>query len=244
MSEITKALLRGFASLLHPRMLLLLLWPVAIALVFWLGLAFAFWSQAAAWLQLQFDQSAAIGWAIAVWPLSLIAAHLAWILLVLLFIPLVLITAVLIIGVFAMPVMVGVVAERTYPGLVRMQGGTFAGSLWNGVVTLVWLALLILLSLPLWFFPLFWPVLPILLFAYLNQRVFRYDALYEHATGWEMETLIRRHRRELFLLGVVVALFGLIPLLGFLAPVYGGLAFIHYCLARLAQLRDEPVATQ
>jgi uncharacterized protein involved in cysteine biosynthesis len=244
MSEITKALLRGFASLLHPRMLLLLLWPVAIALALWLGLAFAFWSQAAAWLQLQFDQSAAIGWAIAVWPLSLIAAHLAWILLVLLFIPLVLITAVLIIGVFAMPVMVGVVAERAYPGLTRMQGGTFAGSLWNGVMTLVWFALLVLLSLPLWLFPLFWPVLPILLFAYLNQRVFRYDALYEHASAWEMQTLLRRHRHELFLLGVVVALFGLIPLLGFLAPVYGGLAFIHYCLARLAQLRDEPVATQ
>ena len=36
----------------------------------------------------------------------------------------------------------------------------------------------------------------------------------------------------------------MIPLLGFFAPVYGGLAFIHYCLARLAQLREEPVATQ
>jgi hypothetical protein len=244
MSEITQALLRAFGSLLHPRMLLLMLWPVFIALALWLGLAIAFWSQAAAWLQLQFNQSAAIGWAITVWPLSLIATHLAWILLVLLFIPLVLITAVLIIGVFAMPVMVGVVAERAYPGLARMQGGTFAGSLWNGVMALVGVALLVVLSLPLWLFPLFWPVLPIVLFAYLNQRVFRYDALYEHATGWEMETLFRRHRRELFLLGVVVALFGLIPLLGFLAPVYGGLAFIHYCLARLAQLREEPVATQ
>jgi uncharacterized protein involved in cysteine biosynthesis len=244
MNEISKALLRAFASLLHPRMLLLMLWPVLIALLLWLGLALAFWSQAAAWLQLQFDQSATIGWAITVWPLSLIATHLAWILLVLLFIPLVLITAVLIIGVFAMPVMVGVVAERAYPGLARMQGGTFAGSLWNGVTALVGLALLVLLSLPLWLFPPLWPVLPILLLAYLNQRVFRYDALYEHATGWEMETLFRRDRRELFLLGVVVALFGLIPLLGFLAPVYGGLAFIHYCLARLAQLREEPVATQ
>jgi uncharacterized protein involved in cysteine biosynthesis len=59
-----------------------------------------------------------------------------------------------------------------------------------------------------------------------------------------METLFRRDRRDLFLVGVVVALFGLIPLLGFFAPVYGGLAFIHYCLARLTQLRDEPVATQ
>ena len=244
MSEITKALIKAFASLLHPRMLLLMLLPVLVALALWLGLALAFWSQAAAWLQAQFELSAAIGWAVSVWPLSLVAAHLAWILLVLLFVPLVLITAVLIIGLFAMPAMVGLVAERAYPQLERRQGGTFAGSLWNGVMALAGLALLVVLSLPLWLFPLFWPVLPIVLFAYLNQRVFRYDALYEHATAWEMETLFRRDRRELFLLGVVVALFGLIPLLGLLAPVYGGLAFIHYCLARLAQLRDEPVAAQ
>ena len=244
MSEIAKALIKAFFSLLHPRMLLLMLWPVLVALVLWLGLAFAFWSQAAGWLQFQFDQSAAIGWAITIWPLSLIATHLAWILLVLLFIPLVLITAVLIIGVFAMPVMVGLVAERAYPGLDRRQGGTLAGGLWNSVMALVWLALLVLLSLPLWLFPLFWPVLPIALFGYLNQRVFRYDALAEHASSWEMETLFRRHRRELFLLGAALALFGLIPLLGFFAPVYGGLAFIHYCLARLAQLRAEPVANQ
>jgi CysZ protein len=240
----TKALLRAFFSLLHPRMLLLMLWPVLVALALWLGLAFAFGSHAATWLQLRFDQSAAIGWAIAVWPLTLIATYLAWILLALLFIPLVLITAVLIIGVFAMPVMVGLVAERAYPGLAQRHGGTFAGGLWNSVAALAWLALLVLLSLPLWIFPLLWPVLPFLLFGYLNQRVFRYDALAEHATSLEMETLFRRHRRELFLLGIVLAFVGLIPLLGFFAPIYGGLAFIHYCLARLAQLRDEPVAIQ
>ena len=244
MSEISKALLQALASLLHPRMLLLLLWPVLLALALWLGLAFAFWSLAADWLQSQFAQSAALVWAMGVWPLTLFAADLAAILLALLFIPLVLITAVLIIGVFAMPAMVNLVAERAHPGLERRQGGTFAGSLWNGVMTLVWLALLLVLSLPLWFFPPLWPVLPIALFGYLNQRVFRYDALYEHASAWEIQTLIRRHGRELFLLGVVVALCGLIPVLGLFAPVYGGLAFIHYCLARLAQLREEPVATQ
>ncbi len=244
MSEITKALIKAFASLLHPRMLLLMLWPVLIALVLWLGLAFAFWSQAAAWLQANFEQSAVIGWAITVWPLTYIATHLAWILLALLFVPLVLVTAVLIIGVFAMPAMVGHVAARGYPQLERLQGGTFAGSVWNSVAAVVWLALLSVLSLPLWFFPPLWPLLPIVLFGYLNQRVFRYDALAEHATAWEMKTLIRRDRGELFLLGIALALVGMIPLLGFFAPVYGGLAFIHYCLARLAQLREEPVATQ
>lgn len=244
MSEITKALIGAFASLLHPRMLLLMLWPVLVALLMWLGLGFAFLSQTAAWLQLQFDQSAVIGWAVSIWPLALVATYLAWILLALLFIPLVLITAVLIIGVFAMPVMVGHVAARAYPELERRHGGTVAGGLWNSAAALAWLALLILLSLPLWFFPPLWPVLPILLFAYLNQRVFRYDALAEHATRQEMETIFRRHRGELFLLGVALALFGMIPLLGIFEPVYGGLAFIHYCLARLAHLRHAPAATQ
>ena len=244
MSEISTALLRALASLLHPRMLLLMLWPVAIALALWLGLAYAFWSQAAAWLQLQLQQSALVAWAIGVWPLTLLATHLAWILLVLLFVPLVLVTAVLIIGVFAMPAMVGHVAGRSYPQLVRRAGGGFAGSAWNSVMALAWLSLFALLSVPLWLFPPLWPLLSVLLFGYLNQRVFRYDALAEHASGWEMQTLMRRHRGELFLLGVALALCGMIPVFGFFAPVYSGLAFIHYCLARLTQLRDEPVATQ
>lgn len=244
MGEIGKSLLRAFFSLLHPRMLFVMLWPVAVALALWLGLALAFWSYAQSWLQLQFDQSAAIGWAITVWPLSLIAAHLAWILLALLFVPLVLITAVLIIGVFAMPAMVAFVAASSYAGLERRRGGSVSGGVWNGVMALVWLTLLAVLSLPLWLLPPLWPLLPIVLIGYLNQRVFRYDALAEHATSWEMQTLIRRHRRELFVLGVAVALVSLIPLLGLFVPVYSGLAFVHYCLARLAQLRDEPVATQ
>lgn len=244
MNEIAKALMRAFASLLHPRMLLLMLWPVAVALALWLALAWAFSAQAAAWLQLQFQQSAVIGWAISVWPLSLFAAHLAWIVLVLLFLPLVLITAVLILGVFSMPAMVAHVAQRAYPQLARRQGGTFAGSAWNGAMALLWLVLLALLSLPLWLLPPLWPLLPMLLFGYFNQRVFRYDALAEHASSREMKTLERRHRSELLLLGMLLALFGMVPVLGLFAPVYGGLAFIHYCLARLEQLRGEPVATQ
>jgi CysZ protein len=244
MGEIGRALISAFASLVHPRMLFLMLWPVMMALVLWLGLALAFWTQIANWLQLHLEQSAAIAWAITVWPLTLIATHLAGIMLALLFVPLVLVTAVLIIGVFAMPAMVAHVAERNYPKLERRHGGTFAGSVWNSAAALAWLALLAALSLPLWFFPLLWPLLPMALFGYLNQRVFRYDALAEHAADWEMQTVFRRHRRDLLLLGVAVALAGLVPVLGLFAPVYGGLAFIHYCLARLAQLRDEPVAVQ
>jgi len=53
-------------------------------------------------------------------------------------------------------------------------------------------ALLFAVSLPLWLIPLLWPVLPIALFGYFNQRVFRYDALAEHATAAEIAEVVRR----------------------------------------------------
>ena len=93
-----------------------------------------------------------------------------------------------------------------------------------------------LLSLPLWFVPLFWPVLPVLLFAYLNQRVFRYDAVAEHGAGRRCGSFSGATASPL-LLGIVVSLIAHIPLVGFFIPVIAGLAFIHYCLERLAELR-------
>ena len=102
-------------------------------------------------------------------------------------------------------------------------------------------ALLFAVSLPLWLIPLLWPVLPIALFGYFNQRVFRYDALAEHATAAEIAEVVRRHRGELFLVGVALALIGHVPVLGLFMPVYGGLAFIHFGLSRLGELRSEPI---
>ena len=84
-------------------------------------------------------------------------------------------------------------------------------------------------------------MLPIALFGYFNQRVFHYDAVADHATAAEIAEIVRRHRGGLFLLGVALALVGHVPVLGLLMPVYGGLAFIHYGLERLGELRSEPI---
>src|SRR3990172_5325728 len=157
------------------------------------------------------------------------------------FVPLVLVTATLIIAVVAMPTMVNHVAATHYPTLERRRGGTFAGSVWNAVVALVVFLVFSLLLLPLWFVPLFWPVLPVLLFAYFNQRVFRYDALADHASAEEMRGLFRQHGMSLYLLGIVLSLLAHIPVIGFFIPVVAGLAFIHYLLERVADLRRSPV---
>lgn len=234
------ALGRAFFSLLDWRMLLVMVWPVLASLLAWIAVAALFWSRVASWVDAHFQSSDMVQWMLQYAVLAFIAAHLSTIVLALAFIPLVLVTAVLIIGVFAMPAMVSHVASRDYPGLERRRGGTFAGSLWNSLGALVAFVLLAVVTLPLWLLPFLWPVLPVLLFAWLNQRVFRYDALAEHADAGEIRLILRRRRGELFLLGVAVALVGHVPILGLFAPVYGGLVFIHYGLERLTRLRSEP----
>ncbi|OGA04953.1 MAG: hypothetical protein A3H35_11400 [Betaproteobacteria bacterium RIFCSPLOWO2_02_FULL_62_17] len=237
----TAALLRAFVSLLHPKMLLLMIWPMVVALLLWIGLAVAFWSEAAQWIDVQFQSTDTVQWMFTFWPLALVATHLAWIVLAIALVPLILVTAVLIIGIFAMPAMVTHVSASDYPALARGEGGTFAGSIWNAAAGILVFLLLAVVTLPLWLVPLFWPLLPVLLFAYLNQRVFRYDALAEHASAEEMEQIIRGNRSELFALGVVIAIAGHIPILGFFIPVYAGLAFIHFCLEKLQTLRGAAI---
>jgi len=136
MERIFAALLKGLASLMHPRMLWLMVWPMLVALVIWATMAALYWSQAATWIDLRLHQWPAYEWAISVWPLTLLAAWLGWLFLLFLFVPVVLITAVLIISIVSMPAMVAHVGERDYPGLARRKGGTFAGSLWNAVAAI------------------------------------------------------------------------------------------------------------
>jgi len=239
--RIFAALTRALADLLHPKILWLLVWPMLVALIVWLTLAVLYWGQALDWIDLHLHQWALYEWTVSTWPFRLVAAWIGWLLLLLAFVPLVLITAVLIIGVAAMPAMVAHVGESEYRELARRRGGTLAGSLWNALVALIVLALLFFLTLPLWLIPFLWPVLPLVLLGYFNQRVYRYDALAEHGSSAEIDTLVRRYRGELFGLGVALALIGHIPVVGLLMPVYGALAFIHYCLGRLRELRSEPI---
>ena len=235
------AFARAFFSLLHLRMLWLMVWPVAVAVVLWIALAAVFWRQALDWLDVQLGSLGVVQWMLAFAPLAFIAGHLAWVILIAAFVPLVLVTSVLLIGFFAMPAMVEHVAQTSYPGLARRRGATLAGSVGNSVVAVAWFVALAVITLPLWVIPLLWPVIPVVLAAYLNERVFRYDALAEHASSPERKELIRRHRGELFLMGVGVAVLAHVPIAGFFVPVYGALAFVHFCLERLQAMRSEPI---
>ena len=233
------SVLYGLANLLHPRMLWLMIWPMVVAIAIWGSVAIALWTRTALWLA-----GVLTGWIdssafLASLHLGDVTAIAANVLLFLIFVPLVYLTALFILSLFGMQAMVNYVARRSFPELERRRGGGVAGSGWNGIVALVGMLLLGIVSLPLWLIPPLWPVIPILILGWVNQRLLRYDAVAEHADATEMRRIFRTHRGLLYLLGVLLALVAYIPFLGFLAPVWFGLAFIHYLLAAIQVERSS-----
>jgi hypothetical protein len=95
------------------------------------------------------------------------------------------------------------------------------------------MALIAVVTLPVWFVPPLWPLIPVAILGWGNQRLLRYDALAEHAAAAEMGAIFRRRRGALYAMGIALALLAYVPILGFLAPVWFGLAFIHYLLGAL-----------
>lgn len=246
MNDIFAALLAAARDLFRGRMLGLVFKPVLGATLFWGVVAWLGWGH---WL-LMFqhfygavglahvdNSSAAVGW---------LGGALAFLVLGAALVVLVLVTALLITSLFAMPAIVDEVARRHYPALARLRGGSNTGSLLNAGWALLVFLLLIVLTLPLWFIvPLGGWLLPLLINGWLNARLFRYDALAEHASRDEYRALCKADGGTMLLMGVILAALQLVPsatvlllpLVILLLPVYTALAYVHFALARLQARR-------
>lgn len=236
------SLLFAFGNLLHPRMLWLMVWPVLLAIGIWGVVLFFMWGHFVLWLAERLRAGIAYATFWIEWDSTDVAMFAAKLMVLLMLVPLVQFTALLILGVFGMPSMVEHVAARRFQTLERRRGGTFAGSVINSIVAVLGLVGLVVLSVPFWFFPPLWPLIPLAIFGWVNQRVLRYDALAEHASAQEMGRMFREQRFTMVLLGVILALVSYIPFVGLLAPVVFGLAFIHFLLEALQRTRGTPPA--
>ncbi len=227
----------GLINAFHPRMLWLMVWPMLVSFLIWGVVAVVAWMRLAMWLAalLRPWLEPALGFIrLDFGDATLIAAH---VILFLLFVPLVYITALFILGAFGMQKMVNYVAERSFPELERRHGGSVAGSIANGIAALAGMLGLFVISLPLWLIPPLWPLIPLAVLTWGNQRLLRYDALAEHADNGEMASIFRDRRASLYTLGFLLALLAFVPLVQFIGPVVFGLAFIRYLLGSLIELR-------
>jgi CysZ protein len=240
--SVVGALFYGLANLLHPRMLWLMVWPMLVSLALWGALALAFWQRLAAALAALFQRWLEPAAGFVRFDFGDATVIAAYVVLVLLIVPLIWLTALFILGAFGMQKMVDHVAQRSFPALERRHGGGLAGSIGNALAALGGMLLLLVVTLPLWLVPPLWPLIPLAIFTWVNQKLLRYDALGEHADRGEMARLFRERRGALLLLGLLLALLAYVPFVGFIAPVVFGLAFIRYLLGALQELRGAPVA--
>jgi uncharacterized protein involved in cysteine biosynthesis len=230
------ALARALRDLFSLRVLWVVVWPMLAALLLWLALGVTFWGTFSGWIVQGLDALGIQTWLADLEP-AWIANGIQALLHLLLFVPLVMLTALVITALFGMPALIRVVAGRDYPELERENGGGLVGSLWNAVVAIALFIALWLVTLPLWLIGV-GVVVPFVAAAWLNQRLFRYDAIAEHATADEMKALFRQERGGWWGLGLLTGLVQFVPLLNLLGPVIAALAFIHYGLAHLARRRS------
>jgi hypothetical protein len=178
--------------------------------------------------------------------------------------PLIVLICLLLVATLMTPLMVRLVTRRRFPLLERNGGASYMLSvLWAFGASFVALLALIV-SLPLWFVPPLVLVIPPLIWGWLTYRVMAFDALADHASTEERQTLMQRHRWRLLGMGVLTGYLGAGPSLVWsvgitavaLAPVlvplsiwlytlifaFSSLWFAHYGLAALQQLRAQRAA--
>jgi uncharacterized protein involved in cysteine biosynthesis len=239
MSPVFSALGSALRDLREPRILALALLPPLAAIAAWAAAAWAF---ADDWARLVADWIATtpwLGW-VGNWGLSAIFVWASAIAAFALLLPVMIVAAMLVTDVVAMPVIVPYVAGRHYPALERRMGGSVAGSVVNAVTAIAVFGALWIAALPLWFTGIGALVLPPLVSAWFNQRMFRYDALAEHAAAQEIDAVVRGAGGRLYGLGLVLALLLYVPFVNLAVPILSALAYTHLCLGELARLRQQP----
>jgi hypothetical protein len=238
MSGVMQALFRSFATLGRGRVWLLLLAPALLALVAWTVLTvFLLDRLIATFLDLP-PMSWLTGWG-AVWLAKLFAALGGW----LLIIAAAYLTAILLAAILILPLLLNHVAASEYPELARMGKDSVVAATWNSLSAALLFMVGWLLTLPLWLVPGLGLVLPLFWMAWLNRRTFAYDALAVHASDGEWQLLRKQHAAPLLMLGITLALLAHLPLIGLLAPTLAALAYIHYTLEALRQLRQGAIVT-
>ena len=264
MSPLLDSFWRASAYCLRPRVIGLSLLPLLLIALLAVAGGYFLWEPGvlavqgvlmhAPWLETVWTWLKGWGW-------SDPAVSLAPLLLILALVPLIVMVALLGVALMMTPAMVQLVAERRFPQLARKRGGSFAaGAIWSlGCTALALLALIV--SMPLWLIPPLVLIVPPLIWGWLTYRVMAYDALAEHASKEERQTLFKRHRSSLLLIGIVCGYLGAAPSIVWASTVlfaaafvvlipiaiwiytlvfaFSSLWFTHYALASLERLRAE-----
>ncbi len=253
---------RAVLYCLHPKVILLSLMPLLLAMGAAGVLAYFFWQSTQEAVLAMLDASVFVtslaAWLSAV-GLPALKTMLAPLILIVVLTPLVVVCTVLLVSTTMTPALVRIVASRRFGALERRHGASFVASLGWSLISCALALVATIVSSPMWIVPPLVLVLPPAIWAWLTYRVMAFNALADHASSAERQTILATHKGALMAMGLVVGFLGATPSLLWsmglmaiaMAPlllplsvwlytvvfVFASLWFIHYCLAALGALR-------
>jgi uncharacterized protein involved in cysteine biosynthesis len=238
---------RALRSQLHPRMIGLLVLPFVATLVFWIVAAVWFFDPLHAWVRSLLFGPGSLPW-LAGWTgyvgLQRAGALTTALLAVLLLAPLMFVVSVVLVSIAATPVVTRHLARGAYSDVAMAGRWSLLGGIATATAALAVFAVGYLLTLPLWLVPVAGFLVPWFWWSWLAARILRVDSLAEHATPAERDTLIARHRFGYLVLAMLVTLLNYLPPFFLVTPVLSALAFGHFSLAALRELRAEASAVE
>lgn len=238
MAEVMLALGRTLGSLKDGRVWLYVLVPAIFSLLLSIGLAV--WALGAV-VERMLDyppMSLLVGWGL-VWLAHLLAYLGGW----LAIFAVAYLSASLLAAIVVMPLMLKHLSATEYRDVAAMGRDSFVAATVNSLFASILFVVGWLVTIPLWLIPGFSLLLPLLLMGWLNRRTFAYDALSLHATAGEWQEIRLRHKTPLLMLGLTMALFAHLPVVGLLVPALAALSFVHYGLEALRRSRGGAVVT-
>ncbi len=260
-----KALFKTFIGVLSPKFWFLSLIPLLIAVILWAGLWFFLWDTTLLILSNVVENIEAPTWLPTWFPTKTV-----WISLVILLLslPLVMMTALLLVNILGTQTVARRVAKQYNVPLVQYSAlensANTMASIWHSIWVLTVLGVLWILSLPIWFVVGLGLVIQLLLMAWANTRLFSRDVLLDFADKSTRNAVIKLHRNTLFGLGLITSIpaflpsilwlsggvfIVFLPLVAFLAVwvsimifLAASLLFSHYLIPALLHYQREQLA--
>ncbi|MBT8546645.1 EI24 domain-containing protein [Polynucleobacter paneuropaeus] len=266
--QVVRAFGLALVGTMHPRMLWLSLRPFFIISVFWGCLIWLTWTPSLAMLSSFLTNSIFTNWIQdgLIWAgFDNARAWIAPFFFVMMIIPLIAISLLVLIAFTTVPAIVNSLCKQSlYSDLQSKRGGSLIGSLfytfWSAFICLV----LVMLTLPVWWIPPLFAILPPLFWGWLTMRLMSYDVLAGHASSEERDILIQQNRWSLLVMGIACGMLGavptffwatsalalvLFPIVSFVALwiyslifVFAGLWFSHFLLEALHNLRKDELS--
>jgi hypothetical protein len=256
---------RAVAYCVHPRVIALSVLPLLLMVLCSFVLGYFFWENAVAtvatwldgfeWVQTFLAWMEGIG-------MGALRGVFAPLLVLILATPVIVLMCLLLVAMFMTPAMVDLVGRRRFARLERKHGGSLLVSVFWSLGSTLLAVMALILSMPLWLIPPLVLILPPLIWGWLTYRVFAFDALATHASRDERKLILKAHRTNLFLMGVLTGYLGAAPSLLWasgamfiaMAPVlvpmaiwvytlvfaFASLWFAHYLLSILERQRATP----